>query len=110
MSKVAGHPGERTRERPTPARSGYRYLSRRIAPRADTHPDHATPADNAKQARRPDRLARVSILETLDLQDKEVVSMACSGQPADYRDDELDLADDDDPELDLDDLCDRDED
>jgi hypothetical protein len=39
----------------------------------------------------------------------EVVSMACSGQPADYRDDELDLADDD-PELDLDDLCDRDED
>ena len=36
--------------------------------------------------------------------------MTCSGQPADYRDDELDLADDDDPELDLDDLCDRDED
>src|SRR5512143_4308100 len=100
-SKVAGRPVERTRKRPTPARSGYGYLGRRIAPRAGTHPDQATPADNARQTRRPVRLARVSILETLDLRTMEVVSMACSGQPADYRDDELELVDDD-PELDLD--------
>lgn len=34
-----------------------------------------------------------------------------SGQPADYRDDELELVDVYDPEVDLfDDLCDRDED
>lgn len=34
-----------------------------------------------------------------------------SDQPADYRDDELELVDDDDPELDRsDDLCDWDED
>ena len=39
------------------------------------------------------------------------MTLVWSGQPADYRDDELDLVDDDDPELDLlDDLCDRDED
>ena len=36
---------------------------------------------------------------------REVVTVVGSGQPADYRDDELELVDDDDPELDfLDDL------
>lgn len=39
------------------------------------------------------------------------MTVLCSGQPADDRDDELDLVDDGDPELDLlDDLCDRDDD
>ncbi len=43
--------------------------------------------------------------------DRGGMTVLGSGQPADYRDDELDLVDNDDPELDLlDNLCDQDED
>ncbi len=57
------------------------------------------------------RAATLSIVATLHRGTTEVVTVVWSSQPADYRDDELDLVDDYDPELDLlDDLDDWDED